>query len=175
MEPQNTAKTVFWLGETLGFWIQTGALIISAVVGVLVILSRSRSERRRATVDLVLHQKRDSELIQAKRKLLELHDAGEKNFARFLDKNTPEYSTIIKILNTHEFVSAGIREKAYDEQLYKRMQCSTMLRDWDALSGFVTEFRKQQAGKYKNSKTFYQDFEGLARKWEKNPLKPTND
>lgn len=172
MEPQDTAKTVFWLGETLGFWIQTGALIISAGAGVLSIVSLSRSERRRATVDLVLHQKQDTELIRAKKRLLELLQAGETNFARFLsDKSSDEYSIILKILNTHEFVAGGIKEKAYDEKMYKRMQCSAMIRDWDACCGFVVEYRNQRSGK----KTFYQDFEWLANRWKKNPLKPSDD
>src|ERR1022692_2881747 len=171
IDPQTTEKITWWLGETKGFWIQTGALIISAIGGLLIIRSRSKTERRRATVDLVLHQKNDNELMEAKRHLLKLHDDGTKNFAIFLNqKESPEYKAIIKVLNTHEFVCCGIRGKAYDEKLYKQMQCSSMIRDWNALSGFVIEFRKTIGDQAHDSRTFYQDFERLSEKWNKKPL-----
>src|ERR1022692_3039309 len=106
---QTTEKITWWLGETKGFWVQTGALLISAVAGVLIIRSRSKTERRRATVDLVLHQKNDSELMKAKMHLFRLHDAGTKNFAIYLgQKDSEEYKAIIKVLNTHELVCCGI-------------------------------------------------------------------
>ena len=174
IDPPTTEKVVFWLGETKGFWVQTGALLISAAGGILIILSRSRTERRRATVDVVLHQKSDSELVQAKRQLFKLHDDGHQNFAAFLaNKDSPEYQAIFKVLNGHEFIAAGIRRKAYDEQLFKRMQCSTVLRDWNALSGFIMEFRNIIKSKVSYPDTFYQDFEWLATKWTKDPLKPS--
>ena len=172
-DPQTTEKLTYWLGETKGFWVQTGALFISAVAGVWIILSRSRTERRRATVDLVLHLKNDDELTQAKSSLLKLHEAGQTTFAIFLDqKDSPEHKAIMRVLNTHEFVAGGIREKAYDEKLYKRMQCSVIVRDWDAFCGFVMEFRKSKEDKMNESAaTFYQDFEWLAKKWKASPLK----
>jgi hypothetical protein len=172
VEPCTTEKVVWWLGESKGFWVQTGALIISAIGGVLIILSRSKTERRRATVDLVLQEKNDTALIEAKTALLALHASGQKNFASFLsDKNCPQHKAIMRVLNTHEFVAGGIRDKAYDEHLYKRMQCSVMIRDWGAFCGFVMEFRNSMDDREK-AKTFYQDFEWLATRWSKSPLRP---
>jgi hypothetical protein len=168
--PQAAEKVAWWLGETKGFWIQTGALILSAIGALWIVVSRSRSERRRATVDLARHNKGDKEFMEHKRTLLKLYDDGKKNFAPFLNqRDSPEYHTIMIILNMHEFIASGIREKAYDEKLYKRMQCSVVIRDWKALSGFVTEFRNSRDD---GGKTFYQDFQWLAERWEKNPLKP---
>ncbi len=173
-DPQTPERIIFWLGETKGFWVQTGALLISAAGGILIILSRSRTKRRRATVDVVLHQKGDSELGEAKRKLFKLHDDGHQNFAAFLaKKDCDEYQAIFKVLNGHEFIAAGIRQKAYDESLFKRMQCSTVIRDWNALSGFIMEFRNTIKGKVSNPETFYQDFEWLANRWMKDPLAPS--
>jgi Domain of unknown function (DUF4760) len=119
-------------------------------------VSRSRTERRRATVDLLLQNKKDSELVEAKRALLKLHEAGEKNFAAFLNKkDSPEHKNIMRVLNTQEFVASGIRENAYDEKLFKRMQCSVVIRDWDAFSGFVMEFRNSRPDA-NGARTFYQ-------------------
>ncbi len=165
MQPQ-AVRTLWWLGETQGFWIQTGALFLSALGALWIVFSRSRTERKRATVDLVLQQKQDKELMEAKKKILELHEEHQEDFIRFLqDKKSLEYDTIIKILNMHEFIAAGIREGAYDERLYKRMQYSTTIRDWEALNGFIAEFRRR----IKRS-TLWQEFEWLAKRWQKDPL-----
>jgi hypothetical protein len=54
------------------------------------------------------------------------------------------------------------------------MQCSVIVRDWDAFCGFVMEFRKSKEDKLNESaETFYQDFEWLAKKWKASPLKVT--
>ncbi|HEX3092810.1 MAG TPA: DUF4760 domain-containing protein [Candidatus Angelobacter sp.] len=151
----------------MGFWIQTGALLLSAIGALWIVLSRSRSERKRATVDLMLHQTQDKDLMDAKKKILELHEGGVSNFAQYLEKkDSAEYDTLVKILNTHEFVAAGIREGAYAEKLYKRMWFSATIKDWKACQGFVAEFRR----KY-NCQTLWQEFEWLADKWERSPLK----
>src|ERR1700694_1101879 len=100
MQPQDTAKAVRWLGETGGFWIQTGALFLSALGGLWIVFSRSTSERRRATVDLIIHQTNDHDFVSAKKTFLGIRDGG--NIARFLSqKDTAEYTAIMKILNTH--------------------------------------------------------------------------
>ena len=80
----------------------------------------------------------------------------------------------MRVLNTHEFVCCGIRGKAYDEDLYKRMQCSITIREWEALNGFIGDFRSamKQYTQDGSGKTYYQDFEYIAKKWQKKPLNP---
>jgi len=173
VEPCATQKVTWWLGETGGFWIQTGALLVSALGAVLIILSRSKTERKRATVDLVLQLKKDTDLTNARRTILKLHNAGQKHFAPFLaDADCPEHQAIMRVLNTNEFVAGGIKNSAYDEKLYKRMQCSSFIRDWEAFSGFVMDFRNSRGDK-DGAKTFYQDFQWLAERWRADPLKPS--
>jgi hypothetical protein len=48
------AAPLKFLGETLGFWIQTGALTISAVAALWLISATRRDNKRRATIDLVI-------------------------------------------------------------------------------------------------------------------------
>jgi len=116
---------------------------------------------------LIVEQKRDVDLKKARRKIKELHERGEGNLARFLqDSDSEEYDAILTALNTYEFVSCGIRSKAFSEEIYKRLRYSTVLRDWKAFEGFVIEFRKQ-----KNSDSFFQEFEWLYERWKKSPVK----
>jgi hypothetical protein len=158
---------LLYFGETAGFWIQTGALFLSAVGALWIIVSREKSERRRATIDLVIHQKTDPKLQEAKLHILALHDNKVQNFARYLeDRNSPDCKNILLLLNNYEFIAAGIRESALDEEIYKRVQYSVLVKDWDALSGFVMEFRRAEG-----RQTLFQEFEYIAKRWKKDKLK----
>lgn len=49
------------------------------------------------------------------------------------------------------------------------MQYTSITEMWDRLCPLVHEIRRQ-----KNNKTFYQEFEWLACRWKKKPLKKNN-
>src|SRR5258708_6378023 len=166
----NAAEPLRWLGETVGFWIQTLILAVSAIAALLLIKSSNRQERRRATVDLVLEQKRDTDLREARHLVTKMHVDGETNLAKHLeDPESPEFKAILLVINTHEFVAGGIRSRAFDEEAYKRLRYSTLRKDWEALCAFILEFRRARG-----SKTLYQDFQWLNGRWEKKPLKADN-
>ena len=161
------AEPYRWLGESVGVWIQTAILAVSAGTGIWVIKSHGDQERRRATVDLIVDQRRDAELIAARLVVKALHDREASNYARYLDStDSEEYKAIMLTLNAYEFVASGIREKAFSEAVYKRLRCSTLIRDWESFQAFVIEFRKQ-----KSRKTFFQDFEWLYKRWTQQPLR----
>lgn len=166
----DTAVPCKFLGETMGFWIQTGALILSAIFALLLVRSRERSEKRRATVDLVIHEKQDSELQGAKKWILAQHENRVDNFTKYLtDKDAEPFRHILKVLNNHEFIATGIREDALDEEIYKRLQYSVVMKNWNALSGCVMELR-QSTG----HRTLFQEFQALAERWHQDPLKADN-
>lgn len=161
------AAEVKWLGESVGFWIQTLVLAVSAIGGIWIILSRGKQEGRRATVDLVVEQKRDQQLTEAREWITKVRDKGETNLAKYLvNEESEEYKNILYLLNTYEFISVGIKTGAFSEKTYKRLRYTTLMGDWECFHGFVTEFRK---GKSRN--TLFQDFEWLYNRWKKNPLK----
>jgi tRNA(Ile2) C34 agmatinyltransferase TiaS len=119
------------LGESLGVWIQTGAVVLSAFyAGRQVLLLRVQTDkneqqvRRRATVDMVLHEKQDTALREARIKFAELRD-GKNNITQYacrpLSEHPDENAAIMAILNNYEFMATGIREGAFDERIYKRM------------------------------------------------------
>jgi len=142
-------------------------LAISAIGGIWIVLSRGRQEGRRATVDLVVEQKRDKELVAARNWIRDTKDRGETNLAKHLDHPaSAEYGHILYALNTYEFVAVGIKTKAFSEKTYKRLRCSTFIADWECFRGFVTEIRKA-----KNLPTLFQDSEWLYDRWKKDPLK----
>jgi hypothetical protein len=161
------AEPAKWLGETIGFWIQTLVLAISAVAAIWVIRASKTQEKRRATIDAVMDQKRDPTLIAARKVVIKLHESGEKNFAKFLeDTDSEQYQSILLVLNTYEFIASGTREGAFDEYTYKRLRYSVVIRDWDNLCAFVLAFRKM-----KGLSGLFQEFEWLVERWRKKPLK----
>ena len=167
MDAKTVEHTFRFLGETLGFWIQTGALFASAIAAIWLIYTSSESEKHRATIDLVISQKQDQELQVAKKHVLNLHETQVKNFAKYLeDRNSEDFKQIIRVLNNYEFIAVGIHKKAFDEELFKRMQYSVLIKDWDALCPLVMELRRQN-----ERSTLFQEFEILAKQWKKNPLK----
>lgn len=109
--------------------------------------------------------------MAARQLILKMHESGENNLSKYLDKpESEEYKAILLSVNTYEFMSSGIREGAFDEATYKRIRYSTVLKDWGALGGFIVEFRRA-----KKRNTLFQDFEWLHDRWKANPLKADDD
>lgn len=164
-ECQHIVQSIGWLGETWGFWIQTGALFASAAAAIYVIYYNGKQTRLRALVDLLLHQKSDNDLAEAIRHINQLYKQGN-SWAKHLDPECPERKSILLVLNNQELIAVGLRLKIFDEEIYKQMQCSTVLRLWKASQGFIVDLRTEVA-----QPTLFQDFEQLAKRWEKDPIK----
>lgn len=164
MDGQEVAKAVGWLGETWGFWIQTGAFFLSAIGAIAVIYYNGKQARLRALIDLVVHQKTDLELVNATRRVNALHQKKE-SWTKHLDPTCQERMDILLILNNLEFIAVGVRLGAFHENTYKQMQCNNVLRVWEASEAFIVEIRKE-AGK----DTPFQDFEKLAKRWKSKPI-----
>lgn len=152
-----------FLGESIGFWIQTGAVFLSAVAAIYIIYHNGKLAKRRALIDLIIQQKSDEKLIEATREVYALSKAGN-HISQLVDSE--KEPTILRVLNNQEFIAVGIRTGAFDEDVYKEIQCSNVLKLWTATSGFIQEVRKIDG---KN--TLFQDFERLAKRWGKNPIK----
>jgi hypothetical protein len=165
VDPKVIAEPVRWLGETRGFWVQTGLLAISAIGAVWIVYARGIQERRRATVDAIIHQKAEQPLREARLVIRRMHESGEKNAAKHLENpDSAEYKAILEVLNAYEFISSGVRQRAFDEDTYKRLRYFNVIKDWRKLCRFAEEFREDK------NLTLFQDFKWLALRWEKSPL-----
>lgn len=181
------------LGETIGFWIQTLCIIISAIAAVFVLKNNAKLARRRATIDIIINLQNDciynecyksvSDLIS--RDVCLVDYANNKQTAESaacgsvldeiyadnakIDEKAKEFSDIRFVLNRLEFIAQGIRRKAFEEDIYKDLECSNMLRLWKAVCPLVMEIRR------KHSKdTYFQEIEWLAKRWSKKPIKKLN-
>ncbi len=143
--------------------------VLIAASGVILTLRHNNTiARRRATIDLVLHQRADSELTESKKNLHKLHEQnnGLGQWAARGKEETPEHIAIMRVLNNYEFIATGIKEGAFDKKIYQRMQHSMTVRDYCALQCFISDIRQRH-----NNDKIFQEFEWLAKEFEANPLK----
>lgn len=186
MDCQLAAKAVGWLGETWGYWIQTVAFSVSALTGAGAViynamqikLARNHAElaasqaRLRATVDMTVHEQNDPLLTEAKALFADIRKNKDINITKIAcernslsntdsDSNKEKNEAILTVLNQYEFMAIGIKEGAFDDAIYKRMKKSIVIRDLDALHGYITELRNQE----KNPLLFL-EAEQLAKCWK---------
>ena len=69
------------------------------------------------------------------------------------------------VMNRHEFYATGINSGLLDETIFKRANCNTFIKIWDAFSSTVIAIRKSEG-----KETIYKDLEILAVKWKIDPL-----
>jgi hypothetical protein len=163
-------ETAKFLGESYGFWVQTGAVILSALMAVLAIRHNGRMARKRTTIDVLLQENEDEALREAKFAVFNMTNGKNGSFVEIYfkekQKQTLKYKQITMLLNRYEFIAQSIRNKAFEEKIYKQMQYSSITTMWDRLCPLVHEIRLRQG-----SQTYYQEFEWLAKRWKKKPLK----
>lgn len=149
--------------------IQTTAIVITGIAAVWTLRSNSRLSRHRATIDLLLAQRTDERLLIAKQEMSKMHHNKDLSITSLACKGMEDDQNrlhVLTVLNNYEFISVGIREKALDENVYKRAQYSTVLKDWRATKAFIMELRDQN-----KVPTLFQEFEYLYSRWAVKPLK----
>ena len=116
----------------------------------------------------MMHEKVNQTLVDSRKTLLALLESKAQltKFAFEEHAGSDERRSILNVLNFQEFVAAGIREKAFDEPMYKRIQFSVVTRDWNVCKGFIMELRKSR-----NRPTLFQEFQWLAERWLADRLK----
>ncbi|PIT07246.1 DUF4760 domain-containing protein [Snodgrassella communis] len=80
--------------------------------------------------------------------------------AQSLLANEKENQAILDVLNNYEFMAAGIKEGAFDEEIYKRMKRSLIIKDWEKLELYVRALRKRE-----QRDRLFSEFQWLAEKW----------
>ena len=188
---QNEIQTPAFLGESWGFWCQFLVILATGIGALITAYSAMKTAntavttvdtaiktleinekraRRQATINLVLSENQDEKFRDVKEKYANLR-VQENGFTILVceqptcedrkKKIEESKEILITILNQYEFIAAAIFEDSLDEDLYKRMKKSVLIRDWEALEGFVLELRKQEK-RYQ----LFCETERLALKWK---------
>ena len=167
---QSNISTPTFLGESWGFWCQFFVIFITAAIAIWTLRTNEKRARRRATIDLVLAENQDAKFRDIKEEYAIMREKGVNFTLLICDPSKDEdrkkeianqKEVIIAILNQYEFIASAIFENSLDENLYKRMKRSVLIREWEVLSGFVTELRKQEG-----RDQLFCETERLALKWK---------
>jgi hypothetical protein len=155
-----------WFSVFGEVWLQNVILATSAVIAIWTLRSTAKQERRRATVESVREQMKDTEIIKARAVIRPLRHAplDFTNLTREGNEGDPVRQAILTLLNSYEFMATGLREGAFDEQTYRRMYAVNAKRDWAFLFPFI------QTLQHRVSPTVYREFAMLIKRWEDNPL-----
>ena len=156
-------STLYTFWHLYGSDIQNGAVVLSAVAAFLVIRDTRATARRRGTLDLILHQESDRELIEARDGFTALKDGTTKisSFGVPAQRNSPEARHLKKVLNLHELTAVAIQERVIDECVYRRWFNGTYIADYEATKAFIEAVRKS----YGNEAVF-SEFEKTALRWK---------
>lgn len=147
--------------QNYGLWIQTGAIVVSAIGISIVACTHRIVARRRATLDVIMQEQTHDGMLAVRQRFIALRDAGHLVAWAAPDKAASAESTDIRsILNRYELVAIGINEKTINPRIYKRWCRTTLIKDWTACKPFVTQLRQNTA----NPK-FFCELETLAKKW----------
>ncbi|AZM39867.1 DUF4760 domain-containing protein [Acinetobacter baumannii] len=174
-------------------WLVFSQLIVfavSAYIAYSTIHSSRDTARERATLDTILDDNKDETLFHSKTVVLRFNDKPDKYFSELKDTVSSRKTLasllsveegelteqeaivrmhLLKVLNRYEFYAIGINKNLLDEEMFKRMYCSTMLKFWAICNPAVSQLRETV-----KKDTLFKEFECLAIRWKAKPLK-SND
>ena len=159
-------------GLTLQDWTsvtQSAVIFISAIIAVCTITSTRKTSKERATLDVVLGDYQDKDLVEASNMIFILvREDRNQLFTVFQNedgKKANERSSLLLVLNRYEFYASAMNHGILDEQLFKRLHCSNFIKLWDAVSPTVMSIRDKE-----RKDTLFKDLEILVLRWKSNPL-----
>lgn len=165
-------KPIDLSGLTLQDWTsvtQSAVIFISAIIAVCTITSTRKTSKERATLDVVLGDYQDKDLVEASNMIFTLvREDRNQLFTVFQNEDgekANERSLLLLVLNRYEFYASAMNHGILDEQLFKRLHCSNFIKLWDAVSPTVMSIRDKE-----RKDTLFKDLEILVLRWKSNPL-----
>jgi hypothetical protein len=155
------------LGEPYGFWCQTVVLLIAAAIAWIAIRTSRSLERKKAAAQVIFSSRQDEQLTSAVHTISLLHES-DRNMATYAKKEnqgTDQSKAIQYALNHYEYVSVGISQEIYDEQIFKHSSYTTVTNLYNRTRTYVDAVRKEIG-----SNTTWQEFQCLACRWLNDPL-----
>lgn len=153
--------------------IDSGAILITAVVAIFTAASAIRNDRAIARTRLAFESFSatlwDQDYIKARKKFIEIRNSGDDTakWSAAEHDASEEAEAMRNILNYYETLAIGIKNKVLDEKFLFNALRGVLLRDWDTADPFVVAMRKR----FTNDQIFIET-ETLARRWV--DLKPAS-
>ena len=167
-------RSEFYWNMAIGLFTFFGALVASGgvIFAASTLKENSNIAKKQATIAIINSFNEDKKLQEIKNFIFTYsHTDLNQIFCTTGNMNSSlgqeaAKDDILYVLNRYEFIALGIREGAFDEELYKYLQCSNILKLWEKARSLVTMIRQEY-----NKETLFQELEWLAEKWSKDPVK----
>jgi len=147
--------------------ISTSAICLSAVTAVIVLIYTRRTNRRRATLDMVMRTFLDEKGMHLYNDFMALvrRDADPNDPFRFADlyayrkEIEVERDTVIDQLNSYELVALGIRRGVFDEEFYKHWFHGQFVRDFKSVAGLIAIIQEERPSTFCEYKALFDRWE----------------
>lgn len=142
---------------------------LGVIVAVVSIHTQRSIARKKQTADLLFASRSDRKLQSGYQFIGEYSTACTKNIIALaeVDAQSDHAEDVRYVLNHFETVSVGIDAGIYDEPMLKRSWCMIVLQTYERTQPLIAAIRRRQ-----QRETILQEFEALAVRWKKSPLKP---
>ena len=151
--------------ENLLAFVEAMCVSVSAIYAARLYRHTTQNARRSAMIQMLLDRSHDERLIAADKRVRQLYKENQSSLKHFVDNDTDDRAAILVVLNNLEFLSSGVNMGTFDEEVFKRMQYSNVMRSWQMTKDFIETLRATHG-----NTTYFQDFELLANRWQKSPL-----
>lgn len=154
-----------WI-ESHASGIQALFVSLSAISALYIYWSNSRSQRRFALLTVLVKKQDDGVIADIGKRVRKLYSENGNSLKTFVDRDDDDRKAILTLANHYELMAIAVHKGAFDEETYKSMEYTTVIRNWNILKDFIEESRTQHG-----NQTWFQDFEKLAKRWKDKPLK----
>lgn len=149
------------------------AVVIGLLVALATIFYNIRTAKKSQTSVFFAESRHDIKYLEGQHALRQVHNSG-KSFRSYIFPSGPQLSDEEKderlkiqyCLNFYERLSVSIKNGSYDEVMIKQVFYSSIVQNYEISEPFIKALREQ-----KRRNTYYQEFEWLAKRWKKKPLK----
>lgn len=160
------------LGESTGFWVQTAAIVLTAIFAAWAVHSSRQMTRRKNSADVIFNSKNDDRLRDGIRTIRRLNDDSNVEISKYAyeqsaDEATQKDSAAVNyVLNYYEYVAVGIKRGIYDESILKDSSYTTLVHMYEFCLPYIENVRR-----LRQRSTTWCEFEKLALRWVDKPLK----
>lgn len=159
-----------WFIDAIGStFFRNVSFLVGVLVAVISVLSVRATARKKQSADVIFAIRNDSLLREGIRVIREEathHNSNIRKYAKTPDSQSDNAASIRYVLNHFEYVSVGIQNGIYDEDMFKKASFSTIMEIRRHTETYITDVRTAQ-----NRDTIYQEFCWLCERWKKKPLR----
>ena len=150
------AEAALAANQSLDFWtvygpslVETGAILITALVAILVAVRAIMNERAIARTSLAFESFSrtlwDRDYLKARKKFIEIRNSGDDpaKWSAVEQDASAEVEAMRSILNYYETMAIGIENEILDEGFLFKAFRGALLRDWNAAEAFIVAMRKR--------------------------------